>query len=88
MLHADVAFGAHIEPGPIAIPEDHHGHVEVISQALEAEVAGSCFIALILSFKVCLLLPDASQVVLLSLEFVFLHLLSDSIFPGLNSQFP
>ena len=38
VLHADIALGTHMEPSLKAILEGHSGHVEVISQALQAEV--------------------------------------------------
>jgi hypothetical protein len=38
VLHADVALGADVEPSLKPILEGHGRHVEVISQALQAEV--------------------------------------------------
>jgi hypothetical protein len=39
VLHTNVAGGAHMEPGLKAILEGHRGDIEVIAQALKAEVA-------------------------------------------------
>ena len=38
VLHADIALGADVEPRLKPILKGHRGHVEVISQALQAEV--------------------------------------------------
>ena len=39
VLHANVACGTHMEPGLKAILEGYRGDIEVIAQALKAEVA-------------------------------------------------
>jgi hypothetical protein len=38
VLHADIALGAHMKPSLKAILEGYRGHIEVIAQALKAEV--------------------------------------------------
>ena len=38
VLHADIALGTHMEPGLKPILESHRRHIEVIAQALKAEV--------------------------------------------------
>ena len=38
VLHADIAGGAHMEPSLKAILEGYRGDIEVIAQALKAEV--------------------------------------------------
>jgi hypothetical protein len=43
VLHADIAGGAHMEPSLKAILEGHRGDIEVIAQALKAEVARFMF---------------------------------------------
>ena len=39
VLHADIALDAHMEPSLKAILESDRGDIEVIAQALKAEVA-------------------------------------------------
>jgi hypothetical protein len=39
VLHTDIAVGTHVKPGFKAVLEGHRRHVEVISQALQAEIA-------------------------------------------------
>jgi hypothetical protein len=39
VLHADIAFFTHMEPGLKTILEGHRGDIKVIAQALKAEVA-------------------------------------------------
>jgi hypothetical protein len=38
VLHTNVAGGTHMEPGLKAILEGHRGDIEVIAQALKAEI--------------------------------------------------
>ena len=39
VLHADIALGTHMEPSLKAILEGHRRHIELISQALKAEIS-------------------------------------------------
>jgi len=38
VFHADIALGTYMEPSLIAILESHRRHIEVITQALKAEI--------------------------------------------------
>ena len=38
VLHADIALGTHMKPSLKAILEGYGGHIEVIAQALKAEI--------------------------------------------------
>lgn len=38
VLHADIAFRTHVKPGLKAILKGYRGHIEVIAQALKAEI--------------------------------------------------
>jgi len=38
ILHADIALGAHMKPGLEPILESHRRQIEVITQALKAEI--------------------------------------------------
>ncbi len=38
VLHAEIALSTHVEPGLKAILKGYRGHIEVIAQALKAEI--------------------------------------------------